>query len=409
MLDIQIYNMRCGYTLEWLDSLITNSLNLAKTERELHAIAPEQIRLLKSKIEEEKIKHQSFLNNQVFLLLEEEKIEVLINQYYATLIFLRHQALHDKTSILNRHPMLKEVQWTLIQSMEELTSFLENRFPEYLNPAQKASGLHLQAIKKELKSLLASFWPLVENKVGEKPLTDIVLNTFQTLLDNIKKEAPVSLSEVSYLKALLKELKGFSGLDSNACKAEGLNEILISLNFNHPVYIHYFTQSITAQVKAIGDIADQLEKLLFLRKSFYQINSKPGIAFYPAEKDLRTIIGNWFNQEIKFLERKQQLKLASPQVSANSTKQLQQESLKIVSCLSVDQMSLILRAADDLRIIKARSLNAVFKQIVPHLSTSSKENISFDSMRSKAYAVEEKDKKIVIHTLEQMIKKIKEY
>jgi hypothetical protein len=30
-------------------------------------------------------------------------------------------------------------------------------------------------------------------------------------------------------------------------------------------------------------------------------------------------------------------------------------------------------------------------------------------MRSKAYAVEEKDKKIVIRTLEQMIKKIKEY
>ena len=103
------------------------------------------------------------------------------------------------------------------------------------------------------------------------------------------------------------------------------------------------------------------------------------------------------------------MKLASPPVGANPIKQLQQESLKIVSYLSVDQMSLILRAADDLRVIKARSLNAVFKQIVPHLSISSKENISFDSMRNKAYAVEEKDKKLVIHTLEQMIKKIKEY
>ncbi len=71
-------------------------------------------------------------------------------------------------------------------------------------------------------------------------------------------------------------------------------------------------------------------------------------------------------------------------------------------------MVLVLRSAD-LKIVMARSLNTVFKTIVPHLSTPFQENISYDSMHSKSYAAETKDKEITIQTLEQMIKRIQEY
>jgi hypothetical protein len=57
----------------------------------------------------------------------------------------------------------------------------------------------------------------------------------------------------------------------------------------------------------------------------------------------------------------------------------------------------------------ARSLNSVFKNIVPFLSTPYQENISYDSMRSKSYSAESRDKEIVTETLQQMIKKINEY
>ncbi len=62
-----------------------------------------------------------------------------------------------------------------------------------------------------------------------------------------------------------------------------------------------------------------------------------------------------------------------------------------------------------MKIIMARSLNSVFKNIVPHLSTPYQEDISYDSMRSKSYSAEQRDKEIVIQTLQQMISKIKEY
>jgi hypothetical protein len=82
---------------------------------------------------------------------------------------------------------------------------------------------------------------------------------------------------------------------------------------------------------------------------------------------------------------------------------------KILCSLSVDQIGLILRAADDTKLIQAKSLNLVFKSIVPYLSTSNKTDISFDSMRSSTYHPEAPDKEKAIAALEKMITKINDY
>lgn len=82
---------------------------------------------------------------------------------------------------------------------------------------------------------------------------------------------------------------------------------------------------------------------------------------------------------------------------------------KILCTLSVDQIGLILKAADDTRLIQARSLSQVFKSIVPFLSTSNKTDISFDSMRASTYHPEASDKEKAIVALERMIGKIRDY
>ncbi|MBC9795366.1 hypothetical protein [Sinomicrobium weinanense] len=82
---------------------------------------------------------------------------------------------------------------------------------------------------------------------------------------------------------------------------------------------------------------------------------------------------------------------------------------KILCDLSTDQIALFLRAADELRIIRARSLRTVFKHIAPYLSTPHKKEISFEAMRVSAYKAEESDKEVVISELIRLIEKIKEY
>lgn len=82
---------------------------------------------------------------------------------------------------------------------------------------------------------------------------------------------------------------------------------------------------------------------------------------------------------------------------------------KIVCRLSVDQLGILLKAADDSKLLVSRSLSLVFKSLVPYLATEKKEDISWDSMRSSTYHMEERDRQIAIERLEKMIRLIRQY
>ena len=82
---------------------------------------------------------------------------------------------------------------------------------------------------------------------------------------------------------------------------------------------------------------------------------------------------------------------------------------KVLCNLSGDQIALILRGADEAQVLKARSMNAVFKAMVPYLSTAQKQNLSASAIRSKAYNPEEADRDAAVAALEAIIRKIKSY
>ncbi len=84
-------------------------------------------------------------------------------------------------------------------------------------------------------------------------------------------------------------------------------------------------------------------------------------------------------------------------------------NFKVFCKLTVDQMGIILKAADDSKLILSRSISLVFKTIVPHLSTANKKDISWDSMRSNSYHPEEADKEAAIRELDKLIQIIRKY
>lgn len=77
--------------------------------------------------------------------------------------------------------------------------------------------------------------------------------------------------------------------------------------------------------------------------------------------------------------------------------------------LSVDQLGLIARAADDARLLKGRSFSKICEDLAPYIATPEREQISSHSLRSNAYLAEDSDKRNVIRTLEKMIDFIKGY
>jgi hypothetical protein len=405
----QIGTMNGRYTLEWLDSLITISLNPKRTN--LEAILPEQITGLKLKIEEEKIEQQSFLKNEVFTLLEEKKIKLLINQYHSALVILLNQALKNYKNIPANNTLLNQLINEVITCVDELISFIEVRFPIYLKKEENVSVTCLSKTKKEVKQKTEKIRIELE-KIKDEELVNILLNTLYSFCQSRKDSSRVTFQDVFYIKELLYQLEGLENNHSGNDIFSGLDKILIYLNFNCEEYLEYLTQKILKWIKSFESVNDKIDYLQFQLKEFNQLRNKPGIALYPQQTNLRDVITNWFTNEIYYLKQKILLPIPGLEIVPESPTHkslIEKKKSKVLCIFSTDQMGIMLRAFDELKVLQARSMNEVFKTIVPHLSTPYKEELSYDSVRSKSYVAEERDKKIVIETLQQVIETIKRY
>ncbi len=83
--------------------------------------------------------------------------------------------------------------------------------------------------------------------------------------------------------------------------------------------------------------------------------------------------------------------------------------VKVICQLSVDQLGILIKAADDIKLILSRSLSLIFRSLVTFLSTDRTKNISWMSMRKSTYQFEQADLDHIVEVLERMIKKVKGY
>lgn len=398
------------YFLEWLDSLITVSFNPAKTD--ISAITDEQVKTVLNKIAEEKSKLQALLLNHVFSLTKENQIELFLKQYHSALILLLDQASESHKTISNKKPVLKNLASEIIACLDELLSFIELRFSDYLHLDERVPVTYLTLAKKELRPRMDKLKRKFSVQKTDEQLKIVILNCLYSFINPGENKYPVTFSELLYIKELLNELETIGELEEQKSVYSVLDKVLIYLNFNSTEYIGYLTHHIADRINAHENISEKMDCLLFQFKEFNQIHQKSGTSLYPQQIGLNDEVSNWFTQEIFYLEKKLHLSIVPIQDKAAVVKDkslVENEKSKVLCVLSTDQMALILRAADELQILIAKSMNEVFKTIVPHLSTPYKEALSYDSMRSKSYTAEVRDKKIAIETLENLIEKIKSY
>lgn len=174
--------------------------------------------------------------------------------------------------------------------------------------------------------------------------------------------------------------------------------------------VQVFSLTKEKQIKIL--VGNYYSSLLFLLDKIREINNRNDFDRDNLEEVTATLI-SCLDELITFIESRFANYLADPsqiiKSKTNSLSVIDSPSGKVLCKLSTDQTALILRASDELKILISKSMNHLFKTIVPFLSTSNKTDLSYNAMRSKAYAAEERDKEIAIETLERMIKQIKEY
>lgn len=397
------------YLLEWLDSVVALTLNPKKND--INKITAIQSKAIIEKATAETQLIQSQFTIQAFSLTKEKHIKVLVGNYHSALIVILDNLIAANDSVYFERDDLKEVTSTLISCLDELLTFLESRFANYLSLDLRIPATYLTLSKKKIRQKLDKLKNSSISDIRDGKVADIVFANLYSFV-NSKKNKKVTFRQVLYKKQLIKELEALKMTQKEEHLYSCLDQLLIYMNFNSRTFMNYLIQSIADKINDSESATDKMENLLYHFKEFNQIHTNEDVILNPRHQNLKKVLSDWFNQEIIFLEKKRHLSVI-PLHNINKKQHQNTEpdkiSNKVLCKLSTDQTALILRACDELEILMSKSMNQVFKTIVPFLSTLNKNDLSYDSMRSKAYVAEEHDKKIAIETLERIIKRIKEY
>jgi hypothetical protein len=396
------------YVLECLDTLITETLNPAKSK--LSDIQEKDISDFRIQIKTERDRVMSTIKCLVFSTESETKIAFGINQFHSSLIALLDQAMRNK--ICNyKYPQLKQLINELIRCISELLTFIEGRFADFSSINGTIPTTYFNTIKKELVIKIEALHEKFSNNFHLQPAFVIMIQSLVDFLNLSPEVHSFTFKEIRYIKELCKEFDHIV-ISENTKVFSQIDEMLISWNFNDVRYIQHLTEKLSLLIGSQEKTDDKIESLLYYFKSFKQLHRKQSVVFNSKYANLNDEMCNWFFHEILYLEKKMRLSIQpapEPFKSASINTSPETPKHKVMCMLSTDQTGLILRAADESRVLVVKSMNELFKTIVPHLSTPYKADLSYDGMRSKSYVAEDRDKQIAIEALERIIKKIKDY
>ncbi|MDQ1164665.1 hypothetical protein [Flavobacterium sp. SORGH_AS_0622] len=392
------------YPLEWFDLII--SQKLAPENQIAESLSKQDFTILSEHIEKESKNIQNYLKREIFLLRRKREVRLQVRKYHSTVIYLLDIIIEYQKSNIIDNSQASSLYQIFQAKLEELLLVIESRFSDFLGLDERVPITYLMLSRSELelklKKLSANAYTGLHGRVLE-----IVVKNLSQLLERFSGRK-ITYRQLLYQKELLTAIKNIDkSTDINIFS--NIDKLLIEKNFNSSEYANYIIEHINNEIDDEQSIPYRITRLLFYQKEFVQIYSNENMSFDPSRNNIKAEVGKWFELEIYFLERKLELLIKADVHGISEDTQNADKDSKIECDLSADQLALILRAADESRIVKARSMNYFFRMIIPYLSTPFKKELSYKSVRSKSYNAEDRDKDIAVETLQKIIKKINTY
>lgn len=399
--------METGYILEWFDQMVFRTLNpLVQTDFKLKE---SELQAILKKANQEEFSQSVLIRQTVCGINKQYSLQFFITRYYTSIIHLLDQA--NENLRYADSDLFKAANQHIISSLNNLIFLIYERYANYLSLDERCPCQYVEKEKKEWQKKI----PVLKNKYDSEAATlqMLVFDEIDSYINSGSIQI-VTIRTVLYFSELLREIENLTDKRKINQIFTPLEQMLIFLNFNSKANFDYLTHKMAAIANHFESLQGKLDQLLMMSKEINQLLVKPQISLQPGNDPIKSVLANWLGQEIIYLEKRLHLSVVPYQlredtVAIKRSKSDRSDSTKVLCMLSVDQMAIVLRAADEMKLIMARSISAVYNQITPYLSSPYKEEISADSMRSKSYSAEERDKEIVIQTLKKMIEKIDEF
>ncbi len=337
------------------------------------------------------------MRTQVFEIENESRIELYIQQHQAQIIHLANKVATeidkseatDLGNISSGQTKLNLCK-IILQTFEELLTYIEIHFSKYFDQDQTIPDTYALISAKEFAVKLEKIKALFTIEKVDPILSDIILFPIikfigiseGTLRDQDQSE--ITFRKLIYLKHLIIDILNLE-LSAAVTYAETVHEHLFYLNFNSCHFIKYETARVKKHVEDLTSLNAQLEYLAFTAKKLYQGQIKPSFSLNLNRESLRSILSNWLEQEIHFIEKKRQLTLM---ISPGGEQAVEPEKFKITTSLSVSQLAYFIRLLKEGEIITNENKVEVIRFFSRHFSSVNNKNISSESLRSKYFGFE---------------------
>jgi hypothetical protein len=387
---------------EWLEGMIDHALNPFGKHSQF---AKDNLQQLMEWTQPESERMKNRLKAEVARINDPTHLQSVVVQTCNTLTGLMNRIYSNQLQSKTTNPELSNINSAVLANLYQTFSGIVHDYGHILDNGHRVPDHVLdEALEKAVSAIRDSENKLSAVRTMSPDLVDIIIGYMGEFQDHIKKRKLIVYRQLDFFLRVLGLIRQMD--EASLAEDPGaLTAIFIRLNINNSLAVEALK---TVLMNRINHEVRKEQKILSIRhliKTYHSIACDSKFSYEPASLDLKSWSVDLLSRELDYQEHQNQndpSMLIS--ISDSSGK-----PAKVLCYLSTDQLALILRSADDVKAIEGKSLNAVYKAIVPHLSTQKRENLSWESMRVKSYTGEDRDKKIAIATLEEMIKKIREY
>lgn len=386
------------YQLQWLDVAVTDVLSPHKSNFDL--FSEMDLRQFKLQLSVEIENQMTFLKKQALLRINNQR---LIYQYRMMIVRLLDQSHQNARLVEPTVANYIMVSEQMIIALKQILDLVDQLFSNSIYLSQPVPLIEIQRHRDFIADQLTALKENLLSKIGSDQLATIILNCFE----HLDKSLIITGRDIQYRMKLLRAMLQIPVSFDLELNHQRLISTMVYHNFNSKAFLNYYASMVSHSIQIQQGRGQKMTALLSWYKKFKQLHHSRQLIYNPSFDSVKKVLSSWFKEEFRFLENSDSCEIQQP--SDTSIKKGQTEISKILCLLSVDQISLVLRALDSLRIIQVKSFNSLVQNLTPYLATPRKEDISWQSLRSKSYTIEENGRAELIKILESVITWIREY
>ncbi len=266
---------------------------------------------------------------------------------------------------------LSDVFKHIFLSLQELSSFIEQQFSQYLNLTSSVPFHHRVQIASNISGQLTTVQKALEQSDIDQTLQGILSVFFAKI-----KALPHEKASYLQLQRYQQLLQGLEKIvNEDYLSEEKLVHVLLSLNYNSDGFVEWFINRLKIKLEVKETTEEKLEILYYYQKSCKQSLVQRNISFQSENLNFDHRILGWIKEEIAYLEKKPSL----------TTPDLAPIEEKIKTTLSVAQLALLVRLFREVEIFPEQNQNNIFRRLSAILSSTNQEAISDVSLRGKFY------------------------